>query len=39
MGHKKIEVTLTHYFKLTKTELRHEWKTFNPLNERRYDEI
>jgi len=31
MGHKQIEVTLKYYLKLTKTELRREWKIFNPL--------
>ncbi len=31
MGHKQIAVTLRHYFKLTPTELRREWKEFNPL--------
>jgi integrase/recombinase XerD len=31
MGHKQIAVTLKHYFKLTPTELRREWKEFNPL--------
>lgn len=31
MGHKQIAVTLKHYFKLTPTELRREWKEFNSL--------
>ena len=31
MGHKQMAVTLKHYLKLTSTELRREWKAFNPL--------
>lgn len=31
MGHKQMAVTLKHYLKLTPTELRREWKAFNPL--------
>ncbi len=31
MGHKQTAVTLKHYLKLTPSELRKEWKMFNPL--------
>lgn len=31
MGHKQTAVTLKHYVKLTRTELRKEWKRYNPL--------
>lgn len=31
MGHKQMVVTLKHYLKLTPTEIRREWKEFNPL--------
>ena len=32
MGHKQVAVTLKHYLKLSPTEIRKEWKQFNPLN-------
>ena len=31
MGHTQTAVTLKHYLKLTPSELRREWKEFNPL--------
>lgn len=31
MGHKELAVTLRHYLKLTKNEIRKNWKNFNPL--------
>jgi site-specific recombinase XerD len=31
MGHKQLAVTLKHYLKLTKNEIRKEWKNFNPI--------
>lgn len=31
MGHKDLAVTLKHYFKLTRAEMRKEWKQFNPI--------
>lgn len=31
MGHKQTAITLKHYLKLTPSELRKEWKMFNPL--------
>jgi|TARA_B100000315_G_scaffold227251_1_gene234842 site-specific recombinase XerD len=31
MGHKQLAVTLRHYLKLTPTEIRKEWRQFNPL--------
>ena len=33
MGHTQPAVTLKHYLKLTPTEIRKEWKQFNPLAE------
>jgi integrase/recombinase XerD len=32
MGHKQLAVTLKHYLKLTPTEIRKEWREFNPLS-------
>ena len=34
MGHKQLAITLKHYLKLTPTELRKEWRQFNPLKRR-----
>jgi len=31
MGHKQLAITLKHYLKLTPTEIRKEWREFNPL--------
>jgi len=31
MGHKELAVTLKHYLKLTRNEIRKNWKIFNPL--------
>jgi integrase/recombinase XerC len=31
MGHKELAVTLKHYLKLTRNEIRREWKKFNPI--------
>lgn len=31
MGHRNVEITLKHYLKLTESEIRKEWKIFNPL--------
>ena len=31
MGHKQLAITLKHYLKLTPTEIRKEWRQYNPL--------
>jgi len=31
MGHKELAVTLRHYLKMTRAEIRKNWKSFNPL--------
>ena len=33
MGHKELAVTLKHYLKLTRNEIRKEWKQFNPIKQ------
>jgi site-specific recombinase XerD len=33
MGHKELAVTLRHYLKLTRNEIRKNWKKFNPLTQ------
>ena len=33
MGHKELAVTLRHYLKLTRNEMRKNWKNFNPLTQ------
>ena len=34
MGHKQMATSLIHYLKLTPTELRKEWRVYNPLSDR-----